>query len=201
MENMTAKRGFTLIELLIVIGILVILALVVTLALNPPELLAQARDSQRMSDLATLNRAISYYLATTPSSSPSLGVGIYGPVDCSTQCFVYSDIGGPPNCWGRHAGKLISSKASRAVDGTGWIPVPFFNTAGGSPISSEPIDPVNMGIYFYSYACNDTNQTYQFDAMLESVRYSAGGPDDKTTNDGGSSTTIYEVGTAPGLNL
>ena len=57
-------KGFTLLELLIVIGILAILAGVVVLVLNPAELLRQARDSQRISDLSTMRSAISG-MATT----------------------------------------------------------------------------------------------------------------------------------------
>ncbi|MGC9603563.1 MAG: type II secretion system protein, partial [Minisyncoccia bacterium] len=41
--------GFTLIELLVVIGILGTLATAVVLVLNPAQLLAQARDSTRLS--------------------------------------------------------------------------------------------------------------------------------------------------------
>lgn len=198
MSSSSCNKAFTLIELLIVIAIIAILMVTVTLTLNPGEMFAEARDSRRLSDLATLNRSISYYLAT--AASTTLSASIMGIISCDTQCFVYN--GGGSNCWGRHAaGKTTQAKESQAVDGTGWIAIRFSDTAGGSPIPFEPIDPVNAGYYIYSYACDDTKKTYQFDAMMESVRYSAGGADDKTTNDGGPSSTLYEVGTSPGLGL
>jgi prepilin-type N-terminal cleavage/methylation domain-containing protein len=58
-------RGFTLIELLVVIAIIAILAVVVVLTLNPAQLLAQSRDANRVSDMATLNSAVSLFLTDT----------------------------------------------------------------------------------------------------------------------------------------
>ena len=56
-----AHEGFTLIELLIVIGIVVILSTAVVLALNPAELLRQARDSTRFQEIAVLNKGFSLF--------------------------------------------------------------------------------------------------------------------------------------------
>ena len=64
------KKGFTLIELLIVIGVLAILATSVVLVLNPAQMIAQARDSQRISDLSSIKSAIALYLTT--AASPAL---------------------------------------------------------------------------------------------------------------------------------
>ena len=69
------SRGFTLIELLVVIAIIAILAVVVVLTLNPAEMMREARDSNRLSDLATLQSAINLYNtdAAVGAASGTLG--------------------------------------------------------------------------------------------------------------------------------
>ncbi len=66
-RNDKRESGFTLIELLVVIAILAILAVVVVLTLNPAGLLQEARDSNRISDMATLKSAIAMYIVDIPS--------------------------------------------------------------------------------------------------------------------------------------
>lgn len=207
----TAK-GFTLLELLIVIGILSILAAVVVLVLNPAELLRQARDSQRISDLSTLKSAFGLYLSSV--QSPSLGSA------CFTQCYVNID-GLATGCTktdgtARHgttgAPKAPIYDADRTIDGSGWIPVNLTTIPGGAPLSVLPRDPINSitlaNDYFYSYACDSTELTFELNANMESIRYRNGGQDDVESTDGGylgDGTTpnndIYEVGTDPLLNL
>lgn len=57
------KRGFTLIEVLVVIGIIAILASVVLVAVNPGRQFAQARNSQRISNVNALINAIGQNIA------------------------------------------------------------------------------------------------------------------------------------------
>lgn len=59
---MTNKKGFTLIELLVVIGIVVILAAIVLVAVNPGRQLATARNAQRSQDANTILNAVNQYM-------------------------------------------------------------------------------------------------------------------------------------------
>jgi prepilin-type N-terminal cleavage/methylation domain-containing protein len=61
-------RGFTLIEILVVIGMLAILSTVVLVAINPLRQFAQARNSQRQSNVAAILNAISERIADNGGS-------------------------------------------------------------------------------------------------------------------------------------
>ncbi len=54
-----SKSGFTLIEILLVMGIIAILAAVVIVAINPARQFAQARNSQRTSNVFSILNAVS----------------------------------------------------------------------------------------------------------------------------------------------
>lgn len=60
-HSSSSSRGFTMIELLISIGVLSILAVFALAAVNPIEQFKKARDSQRKSDLAQLQRVFEQY--------------------------------------------------------------------------------------------------------------------------------------------
>ncbi len=183
------RKGFTLIELVIVIAILAVLASVVVLVLNPAQLMAQARDSQRISDLSSIKIAVALYIATT-TSTPTIGTG---PTCTAASCNVSGPFGS----------ETIST--STTVDSTGWVPTDLTKTAGGSPLPSLPLDPTNSGSYFYAYKGEDTGHTFELDTRLESQKYR-----DMMVSDGGNkntcstyieSTCFYEIGTDPGLNM
>lgn len=188
------KKGFTLIELLVVIGIIAILSVVVIVTLNPAQLLKQSRDSGRVSDMSTLKTALSLYLAdvSSPDLDGSSNIG----------CIAHSSslIPSSAGCTRFSAG-TAATDTDLTVDGTGWIPVNLNAISSGSPIPQLPIDPVNNRTYFYAYRPDQTNLTFEINMLPESSKFSAGGSSDVTTWDGGNSSTLYEVGTDPGLDL
>ena len=71
MKQLKKQKGFTLIEILVVIGIIAILAAVVIVALNPGRQFAQARNTQRWSNVNTLLNAVGQRLADNRGNWPS----------------------------------------------------------------------------------------------------------------------------------
>src|SRR3989344_4582197 len=63
MKNLKKNGGFTLIEILVVIGIIAILAVIVLIAINPARQFAQARNTQRTSNVNAILNGIGQYLA------------------------------------------------------------------------------------------------------------------------------------------
>ncbi len=173
--SMRSRVGFTLIELLVVIAIIAILAVVVVLTLNPGQLILQARDSNRLSDLASLNSAINLYVTDLSiNGSIALGsssvtyVSIPDPTATTTAGTDCAGIGLPSG----GSFHCAASSTFRKVDGTGWIPVNLTRMSQGAPLGQLPIDPVNQtstGSYF-SYQTNGT--TWKAVAAPESQKYS-----------------------------
>ncbi len=178
-------KGFTLIELLIVIGILAVISSIVVLIINPVEMIARARDSQRISDFSNLKRAISMYLISAPS--PILTASTTETASSTTGCPFTS-------C----SSLVITS--STIVNGTGWAAVNLGAIPTmGSPLGALPLDPTNNGTYFYAYKASSTSVTFELAGRLESSKYR-----NLMILDGGSvstcstyteNTCFYEVGT------
>lgn len=195
MNKSTEQKGFTLIELLVVIAIIAVLAVVVILTLNPAQLLAQARDSSRISDMGTFKSAISLFLADVVGPATNA-------IGASSTCYGSAPLTPTgAGCNGRMAATeatvaTTTVASSTGVTGTGWVPINFGLISAGSPIGAEPIDPVNNATYFYSYATN-ASPSYQFKitAHMESSKYRNGGGSDVESTDGGINPNAYEAGT------
>ena len=72
------NKGFTLIEILVVIGIIAILATIVIIAINPARQFAQARNTQRLSNINSILNAIGQNVADNKGifTCPGIGVAI-----------------------------------------------------------------------------------------------------------------------------
>ncbi len=191
---MPKGKGFTLIELLVVIAILAVLATAVILVINPAELVKQARDSTRISDLAALSSAVSLYLADV--ATPGLG-GIDGAACAGITETCTSGASGR-----RSGGGVCTENATTTVEGRGWITVDLAQISSGSPLARLPLDPNNSSTNcgngaeacFYTFICNLTG--YEISAAMESTKFASGGGSDVESNskDGGDNANAYEVG-------
>ncbi len=129
------SRGFTLIEILVVIGIIAVLAVIVIVAINPARQFAQARNTQRVSNINSILNAVGQNIAdnkgiftcagantlpvNTASSSILTGTAGANQVDlsCLTPIYIPSFPTDPTAASGNDTGYMIS------VDGAGRVMV------------------------------------------------------------------------------
>lgn len=172
MKKTAQARGFTLVELLVVIAIIAILAVVALVIINPVELTRRGRDAVRLSDLATLQNAITVALEENASVTDFLCGG--GTVTSPTV-----------PCSGS-SGTDTTDASCTAAGCNGWVKIHL----GGQPavkVSALPRDPTNVSPLLYSYASDGVD--WEINAQLESIQYLP-----KEGTDGGNDTNAYEVG-------
>ena len=182
--------SFTLVELLIVIAILAILAAAVVIVINPGEMLAQARDSERAASINSLRKTIDLFILDKFSASQGSAQTIYISIpDTSATCANITSLPTLPSGWAYHC---VLTADLKKIDGTGWVPINFSLINGGSPIPFLPIDPVNDAATgkYYTYV---TGGSYDLTALMESKKH------DIAISDGGILTGVYQTGTHIGL--
>jgi prepilin-type N-terminal cleavage/methylation domain-containing protein len=169
----TNNKGFTLIELLVVIAIIGVLAAVVLLAINPAEMLRRSRDTNRMSDMVTVRKAIDAVIASGS-----------GDLTTAATC----TFGSP--CKGVSTATRVPTAAG------GWMRI---NLVGF--LSTLPVEPSTVTYKIlggttdttgaapgYYFATNGSD--YRIATYLES-----GANTTKATGDGGPSALMFEAGT------
>ncbi|MEK7611714.1 MAG: prepilin-type N-terminal cleavage/methylation domain-containing protein [Patescibacteria group bacterium] len=160
------KRGFTLVELLVVIAILGVLVGVAYIAINPAEMMKKSRDSKRLSDLATIRKAVDLALANGRTLTASTCTAT---VPCS-------------------------STGTRGVDGTGWVNVILSDYLSTLPIDPKAADSSFTDAAGASvtpeYQFANDGSTYELRGHLESTANAS-----FYTTDGGDDAGWYEVGT------
>ena len=177
------QKGFTLIELIIVITILVLLGVVVIVLIDPAEILAQSRDSQRISDLASLKGATQLVLSAGNPTTGTCGTN-HSAAATSTAGLLYTSTS--------------TAATTQLANGNGWIPINYTatSTPTGRALTSLPIDPKNTETseFYYRWACVRSGgiYSYEIDAKLESAKYAT--EDNKASKDGGNNAGRYETG-------
>ncbi len=197
-SNSTYKniKSFTLIELLVVLALVAILSVVVILTLNPAELIKQARDSNRLSDLSTINTALNLFSADVTSGFMGTSTIVYVSIpSASPTC---SGVG-LPALPSTYTYNCVTTANLRNTDGTGWIPVNFQRISSNSPISQLPVDPINTTStrLYYTYVAGGS---WELNATVEASKNKLGGSGDLVSKDGGSAASQYEIGNNLNLN-
>jgi len=181
-------KSFTLVELLIVIAILAVLAAAVVIVLNPAELLAQARDSQRISDLESLKKSVDIFIVDNPTVSLGTESRVYISLpDTASNCpNLTATLPSLPSGWQY---VCVTAANLRNTNGTGWVPINFNNIYGGSLIPYLPIDPQNDSSLTKYYQYIPGTSTFELTALMESEKQSKA-----AAKDGGIDAGRLEVG-------
>ena len=156
------KKSFTLVELMIVIAILAILSAIVIFALNPARLFDNFRDSKRVTDITSINKAI-VFMESWNQSGITYGTSTYVYIslpDSSTTCSSYI----LPTLPAGYTYYCSNPTNYKNTDGTGWIPIDFTVSNSNKYLSALPVDPVNNTTYFYTYY---SGGSYELTALLK----------------------------------
>ena len=176
------KKSFTLVELMIVIAILAILSAIVLFTLNPSRLFDNFRDTRRVNDIVTINKAI-IFMESWNTNGLTYGnqsnVYISLP-DSSSTCSSYT----LPTLPTGYTYACKPTNTYKNSDSTGWIPIDFTVSNNNRYINVLPTDPINDSTYFYTYY---TGGSYEVTSMLKN-------PNKNSINDDDSLTGTFTLG-------
>lgn len=189
-------KGFMIVEILIVIAILSILSIAVFWFLQPDQFFKESRDTVRISDVKTVNKAINLGSSTSDVylGDPNvvyISIPDDGPSPDRDKC---ADIAGLPDI----SPKVYSCKPTstfRQVNGDGWIPVRFSDFDIKPPLVKLPVDPVNIASSGAYYTYVAVQGKWAITSSVESTAFSSGGSKDVVSTDGGTMSSRYEAGT------
>lgn len=122
-----SQEGFTFVELTVVLAILLVLLTLVSVFVDPISKIKKARDNTRLTDLATLERAINEFM---------LDNGRYPDYEDTL----------------RVSTSLPSGSSNLTNSNLGWIYDDFSRC-----LDKQPIDPTNNNEFFYSYMRTPTS--------------------------------------------
>lgn len=163
-----------MIELLIVVAIISILLAAIIIWLNPVQIIGEGRDHNRLSDTNQLSAAVALAQSDGLSlgSSSTLYISIPDPAATSTAGDQCQGLGLPalPTSTPQWVYHCTSTSTYRNVDGTGWLPINFSGSAGGSPFSQLPIDPINQTSTGLYYTYTTSGPGYEITSLAESSK-------------------------------
>jgi prepilin-type N-terminal cleavage/methylation domain-containing protein len=124
--KISKNKGFTLIEILVVIGIIAVLAAIVIIAINPARQFAQARNTQRLSNMNTILNAIGQNMAdnkglftcsgVTLGASTTIGTSGKNLAPCLTPTYIAAGLPmDPTNGTAADTQYYISASTSGAI--------------------------------------------------------------------------------------
>lgn len=176
-------------EMFVAIGIIAVVMVAVVLTLNPAELMRQARDARRVSEL----KAIGTGMTALSGSSSTMELGASSTLyvslpDADPACGSWA-LPALPSPWQY---RCAPEATYRKLDGTGWIPLDVAGIARYVSVSALPVDPANDATRYYAYAASST--AWEVSAPLESRKLGSGGSTDFSGRDGGDDPARYEVG-------
>lgn len=179
-KNHKSSKSFTLLELLIVMTVLAILASILLVVVKPQQIFAKARDTQRISDIARIDKAIAVATAESPNISTGDAKTVYLSLqDSNSNCSTYqTQLPTLPSGW-----VYKCSNTPKNTDSTGWIPINF-QSIPILNLDSIPLDSKNQPPYFYSYI---KGGSYKLTAHME-VQFN------ESSKDGGIDPLYYEAG-------